>query len=189
MAELPKQELLIKLLGMSSSSNDGEALVAIRKANRLLADAGWSWEQLIRGKITIVEDPFNALDRQNGGNPFDAHINRPTASAAPPPRPTPPRQPNPTQHPTFKQNIPFQASNSKPIGSNLNKYVGYCYCCGIEVPANTGRHFRPNAYNPAASDKWAVICMPCTTTGTIYVNATGQRPGKKRGKADINSLI
>lgn len=61
MQEIPKQELLVKLLMMTTSSNDGEALTAIRKANELLKTQGWDWVKLIAGKITIVEDPFKDL--------------------------------------------------------------------------------------------------------------------------------
>src|SRR5258708_37740642 len=61
MTELPKQELLLKLLGMTTSASDNEALMAIRRANELLARAGWTWEMLIREKIKIIENPFNGL--------------------------------------------------------------------------------------------------------------------------------
>src|SRR5882672_7473149 len=59
--DLPKQELLIKLLRMTTSDNDGEALTALRKANAFLNAAGWDWERLIHGKIRIIEDPFKNL--------------------------------------------------------------------------------------------------------------------------------
>lgn len=81
---IPKQELLIKLLGLAASDNDAEALSALRKATKLLNDSGWTWERLIHGKITVVADPFASL------------ATPPTAErqSAPPP-PTPPR-PTPT---------------------------------------------------------------------------------------------
>jgi hypothetical protein len=184
MAELPKQELLIKLLNMTTAE-DNVALVAVRKANALLADAGWTWEQLLRGKITVVEDPFNNL-----GNPFAAAgpVSRPTT---PPPQPARPRAPTPPPQPkpAFAQNIPFVGSNMNRIGIAPNKFLARCYCCGIEVPAQHGLWFRPDALNPAAPSKISVVCTPCSTTGTVYANPTGQRPAKQRGKADIHSLI
>jgi hypothetical protein len=61
MSDLPKQELLIKLLALTASDSEGEALSAMRKANSLLATAGWTWERLIRGKITVLADPFNNI--------------------------------------------------------------------------------------------------------------------------------
>ena len=63
MTDLPKHELLLKLLKMTTSSNDAEALVALRKANQLLASAGWDWDRLLAGKITVVGDPFGNLQR------------------------------------------------------------------------------------------------------------------------------
>jgi len=61
MTEIPKQDLLLKLLGMTTSSSDNEALVAIRQANRLLSASGWTWEILIREKIKIIENPFKGI--------------------------------------------------------------------------------------------------------------------------------
>lgn len=51
-------DLLIKLLKMTTSSHDGEALVACRKANEILKKFGGDWDALLRGKVTIIEDPF-----------------------------------------------------------------------------------------------------------------------------------
>ena len=184
MAELPKQELLVKLLGMTASSNDGEALVAIRKANRLLAEAGWSWDQLIRGKITIVEDPFNRLDDIFSQPAVTATPpttpRRPAAQPTPPPRPGPPRPP-------FVQDVPFTASNRQRIGIAPNKFLARCYCCGVEVVTGAGFWFRPDGLNPAAPNKIHVVCTPCSTTGTVYRQPTGQRPPRRRGMADIHS--
>lgn len=42
-----QQELLIKVLGMTTSVHDGEALAAIRKANDLLKTAGVTWREYI----------------------------------------------------------------------------------------------------------------------------------------------
>ena len=61
--ELPKHELLLKLLKMTASDNDAEALTAMRKANALLASADWTWDKLLAGKITVVGDPFGNLQR------------------------------------------------------------------------------------------------------------------------------
>lgn len=56
--EFNKLDLLIKMIRMTETDNDGTALVAIRKANKLLAENGWDWERLLRGKVRIVADPF-----------------------------------------------------------------------------------------------------------------------------------
>lgn len=67
--ELPRHELLLKLLKMTASTNDAEALVALRKANQLLATAGWDWDKLLSGKITVVGDPFGNLQRPAAHEP------------------------------------------------------------------------------------------------------------------------
>ncbi len=94
--EVPKHELLLKLLKMTASNNDAEALVAIRKANALLASAAWDWDKLLSGKITVVGDPFGNLQRPEAKAPV-----APSAYAQPPrhapPRPAAPRQPDFTQ--------------------------------------------------------------------------------------------
>lgn len=43
---------LIKLMMMTTSPNDGEALTAIRKANALLAEANVNWEEFINAVET-----------------------------------------------------------------------------------------------------------------------------------------
>lgn len=78
--ELPKQDLLLKMLRMTESDNDGQALVAIRKANALLQSAGWTWEKLLSGKITVVADPFASMPEINREAPETRH-----APATPPP--------------------------------------------------------------------------------------------------------
>lgn len=54
-------DLLIKLLKMTTSSNDAEALLFVRKANDKLKEIGWDWDRLLRGKITIIADPFDSV--------------------------------------------------------------------------------------------------------------------------------
>ena len=39
----------VKLMMLTTSANDHEALSALRKANAILADQSVSWEQLING--------------------------------------------------------------------------------------------------------------------------------------------
>jgi hypothetical protein len=80
----------IKLMKMTTASVDGEALNAIRMANAMLKRNNHDWEVLLKGKITIVNDPFNSIPTP------------PAAKAAPPPpppRPTPPPPPPPQRRP------------------------------------------------------------------------------------------
>jgi len=81
--EIPRHELLLKLLKMTNSPNDAEALVAVRKANHLLASAGWDWDKLLSGKITVVGDPFGNLQRP-GPPTADSYTPMPTSPRAPP---------------------------------------------------------------------------------------------------------
>src|SRR6516164_11568205 len=76
--DLPKHQLLLKLLKMTTSDNDGECLVSIRKANGVLRDAGWDWDRLLSGKIRVIGDPFNGVA---------APINRGAGDRRPPPPP------------------------------------------------------------------------------------------------------
>jgi len=50
--------LLIKVLGMTTSDNDNIALVAARRANDILEKLDTDWSKLIKGKVTIIADPF-----------------------------------------------------------------------------------------------------------------------------------
>lgn len=117
----PNIDLLIKCLGMTKAENDGQALVAIRKANQQLEKFGGSWDALLRGKVTIIGDPFRDIPappppRDNGfastrGFGAPAAPPRPQP-AAPPPRPKP-----------------------RPIP---NKFEGFCHKCGGRVLAGAG---------------------------------------------------
>ena len=78
-------ELLIKLMGMTTSNSDGEALAALRAANRLLiTNGGGNWETLLRGKLAPI-DPFASLPE-------------PPKSPPPPPRNPPPPPPPPRRN-------------------------------------------------------------------------------------------
>jgi len=57
--DLPNLSKLIKLLKMTTSSNDAEALAFLRKANAELVKFGGDWESLLRGKVTVIGDPFD----------------------------------------------------------------------------------------------------------------------------------
>lgn len=117
MSETPTQvnlELLIKLLKLTTSSNDGESLSAMRKANQQIEKVGGDWETLLRGKVTIIADPFAGSGAPipdpsaragNGWQPprrqAPQHAYKPPQPrpAAPrpaaPPRPAPPPSPPP----------------------------------------------------------------------------------------------
>lgn len=113
-------ELLIKILSVSTSDKDGEALSAIRAANAHIKKMGWDWEKLLRGKVTVAADPFlntPHVDTKSFRPPPpppprpDAYIFRATT---PPPRP----QPRPTPQPTPQPRV---NSYSKPFTGKKRK--------------------------------------------------------------------
>ena len=53
MSDLARFERFIKMMQLTQSESDGECLVAIRKANGILAELNIDWEQLLRAKVKI----------------------------------------------------------------------------------------------------------------------------------------
>jgi len=79
---------LLKLLSKTQDPNDPTALLAARKANEFLAKCGWTWEKLLRGKVTLVVNPFATTATPK--------VNVTPKTAPPPPtRPAPPYNPPP----------------------------------------------------------------------------------------------
>lgn len=178
-------DLFIKLMKMTTATEDTMALVAIRKANAHLAKVGGDWDRLLRGKVRIVADPFAGTDSMQLRTPPSYAPARPPA---PPPRPAsgytrmqkPPQwPPSATPHP---QPQPAPAAKpttpSYPINSTFtNKFSGYCYCCGLFQGANKGWIFEPQKFNAFASvhntgqsnKKWAVVCTSCNRDPKVRV--------------------
>jgi hypothetical protein len=165
---LPRQELLKKLLMMTTSTNDGEALTALRKANNILTEAGWDWNRLVDGKITVVEDPFRNLGTPPSHG--SSTMNGGGASSSPPRRPTAPPPP------------PRQGTSANPISSTPNRFPQSCHCCGIEVVTGAGYIFKVDP----ADLKWACICTSCNTTAVVYRNAAA--PRRAKGKRNVSDL-
>lgn len=159
--EIPKQELLIKLLSMTESTSDNEALMAVRKANQLLRSAGWTWEALVRAKIKVIEDPFkNVFDPSTS----QQERRKPAAPPPPPPPRSPPQQPrgwNPAPPPPPPPPPPPRRPIS--LSTKKNLYRNSCYCCGIMVEADQGFIIQPSQHNPRAPSKWEVVCSTCNT--------------------------
>jgi hypothetical protein len=97
--------LLIKLLKMTTSSSDSEALVAMRKANEALGRVGGDWETLLRGKVTIIADPWAASPPRPSAappaSPWKPSPMRAAPSAPPPPKPAPRPYTPPTPPPIW----------------------------------------------------------------------------------------
>ena len=194
--EIPKQDLLTKLLKMTSSSNDGEVLVAIRKANALLQSAGWDWDKLIQGKIKVIADPFaNTVAPTNPAGNGVRHAPAPPAAprrAPPPPPPGPGRpihpQPRPTAPPPPPPK-PFEPYSARSTQGMTNIYPGACWCCGADVDKGAGKLFVAQQFNSRVKDnKKKVICTACD--GNRYANV-GDRPAPRQyytGTSSLNDL-
>lgn len=168
---LPKQVLLVKLLKMTSSPNDGEALTAMRKANELLATAGWDWDRVMAGKIVVVEDPFATIGVPPSSKPRDW---------------SQPTQPAPAQHvPNPAPPPPRVKRTTWPLGTVANKFAGFCYCCGFEVLTGKGFIFKPYDYS-AGPNSWRVACTPCNMTALVQ-NYDAPHV-KQRRKANVTDL-
>jgi hypothetical protein len=155
-------ERLIKIMGMTGSDNENQALVAVRKANELVAKLG-GWTAILRGKvqIRIIADPFAGVQM-----PSTRPSSRPVP---PPPAPSRPRpdsndidafvrsrttRPAP-QTPSRPQPAPRADINnifgSTPASGNVsaqrlrerpNQYAGTCISCKNEVAALDGLCFQ-----------------------------------------------
>ncbi len=145
-AEGTALDRLIKLLKMTTSSSDGEALVAMRKANEKLSELGGDWEKLLRGKVTVIADPFANVPVPEAGrrqmntppppppsfvDPAAAFRQRQRTQAAhnPPPR-TRPKQPDPAKvsasweqlrRDAEKLQAAADAKNAKPLSPESAK--------------------------------------------------------------------
>lgn len=170
MDPLPKEELLIKLLKMTTSPNDAESLVALRKANELLRSAGWDWEKLVRGKITVIADPFKDLAK-----PPESPLHHP-ASYAPTPPPAPIRPyAGPATAPKPPPPPPLVGSIKNPLSTRPNLFAGHCHCCGIEVVAKAGQIFQ--SHN---SSVWKIACNTCNVSATVSLHPSPPQKVKRR---------
>jgi hypothetical protein len=82
----PNLGLLIKLMKLTASTNDSEALLAIRKANEQLQKFGGDWERLLQGRVTVIGDPFGQIPVPfNEPKPRYDGYSAPQAAPQPPP--------------------------------------------------------------------------------------------------------
>ncbi len=59
---LPQLETFTKLMMLTTSNNDAEALTAIRKANAMLASMNNNWQDFIAGKVRLVSAATSLAD-------------------------------------------------------------------------------------------------------------------------------
>lgn len=60
-----KRKRLIQLMGMTGSKHDGEALNAIRLANRVLGELGITWEETLNGTGKYTDKDMQEVARQS----------------------------------------------------------------------------------------------------------------------------
>lgn len=185
--KIPKQELLAKMLKMTTSDNDNIALTSIRKANALLQAAGWDWDKLLQGKIKVAADPFANLqqpynpgeNRARPPRPPDHSVTgrwtggKPTPAAQPnpfppPPKPQPRPQPAPPPPPQAK---PFEPYSHQSTNGQTNAFPGNCYCCGFSVSARDGKLFVPSQFNTRAPSGKKVICDSCDQNKNCFIDS------------------
>jgi len=181
MEDLPNLGKLIKLLKMTTSTNDNEALMFVRKANDELKKFGGDWDTLLRGKVTVIGDPFDGLDtpptrmEKTATNP--AH--RPSYPSTPQSKPTPTRahkappwsQVNPTPPPP---------PPPQPRRPRTNIYAAKCRCCGIQVDAQAGILI-------SGTNGWRVECVSCSK-GQTTQSQSAPKGGRKRGALTLDNL-
>lgn len=155
--DLPNLGILIKLMKMTTSEHDGEALVAVRKANEQLVKFGGDWEALLRGKVTVIGDPFVDMPKppQRESRTPPPAPSRP--KAAPPPYTAPPR-PRPT--PSYAPPPPPQAQPQyQTTAKTIKNYrAGNCTLCGDWVATGDGLAVLYKQGSP-----WKLECTPCHT--------------------------
>jgi len=159
--DIPKLDLLIKLMGLTGSVHDGEALSALRKANATLAAIGKTWEDLLRARITIVADPFTSIPQATSSRFTESTPTTSTSRAYAPPKPPPPPPP-------WKAPPPIQ-----------NKYGGKCSKCNNWVDPLAGE-----AYQPYQGAKW--LTRHLTSAGMTCTPSTPKYAGTSRAAAAMN---
>lgn len=139
-------DLLIKFLGMTGSSHDGEALAAMRKAAEYAVQLG-GWEALLRGKVKVIEDPFSKVAAPPPPSGPRAATNSPPRRGPPPPHP-------PWASPWGGTAGTASPPPKPPRASHPNLYAGHCWTCGILVGEKKG-------LRRLHKGKWIVFCTPC----------------------------
>jgi hypothetical protein len=68
--DVPDYTMFLKLLNLTTSPFDHEALSAIRMANAVLARNNHTWEDLLQGKVVMIEPPEEPKPRTTRGDGF-----------------------------------------------------------------------------------------------------------------------
>ncbi len=123
MSLLPEFSKLIKLMQMTTSANDTEALLAVRKANEQMQKLGKSWEELLTSRLTIIADPFESLQAPPQRKTAPPPANHPPFTPSPPPPPTPQPQSSPRPQWTPPPYHPSYAKSKKQKAPSINEQI------------------------------------------------------------------
>lgn len=203
-------KLVIKLMKMTNSTVDNEALMALRKANEKIKALGWDWETLLESKVTIVEDPFGKIKEviktqsstikpqapsrpqaqqtsQQQQTQSQAHYN----TYKTPPKPSATAQWQAQQAAAQKAAQNYQKATQprppRPLVNSIvpNKKDDNCFVCGEFVNAWKGTRFVPKSFNSNATSAIECICDKCNQSATIKVP---ERRAKRKG-LDLSSIL
>lgn len=67
MTDTPDYAMFLKLMNLTTSQYDNEALSAIRMANAVLARTNQTWEDLLHNKIVMIAPPSTAKPAAKSG--------------------------------------------------------------------------------------------------------------------------
>lgn len=205
--DLPNLGKLIKLLKMTTSSNDSEAIAFMRRANLELEKFGGDWESLLRGKVTVIGDPFDGVEAPK----HHTTVTKEPYRTAPPTAPTrqAPRQPHPSsvQAASSWQQADAAAMAQKSAIAKAqadakarldaktktdadaartrtqprtNLYAAKCRVCGTSVPVGAG-------FLIGTTNGWRVECFGCHKGQTSQAQAA-PHGGRKRGAFSLDTL-
>ena len=143
-------ERLIALMKLTTASIDGEALAAIRAANRhLAAHFGGDWDLLLRGKVkvTVMADPF-----ANAAVPKSRNAAPPPPPAAAQPAPSKPQPQPASASPPPRPS--YGGRGQSAVQGRLNRFAGVCHKCGKFNAAGTA------TLGTNAAGEWKIECLP-----------------------------
>lgn len=157
---------LIKFMGMTQSSSEHEALVALRLANREIVKIGKSWAEILSGKVTVIADPFAGVPEPTDYNDRRRTTpppvpDRPKAQWTPAAPPPPPPRPRPMRNQYSPPPPPPPPPKAKPQykGPSIpssNKFRTSCYMCHEVIPERAG--FIARNTSDTAWDAWCQKC-------------------------------
>lgn len=208
--DLPNLSKLIKLLKMTTSSNDSEAIAFMRRANLELEKFGGDWESLLRGKVTVIGDPFDGVEAPRPVHQSTSPVDQ--GAFTRPVQPTQrqaPRQPHPSSAQATsswqqadavvmaqKSAIAHAKADAKArldakakadadaararTQPRSNLYAAKCRCCGDHVPVGAG-------FLIGTTNGWRVECHGCHKGQTTQAQAA-PTSGRKRGAFSLDTL-